>query len=922
MNSFFRKLSWLARRRDKEAELTDEIRFHLEEEAEERRAGGLAEDQAKWAARRDLGNVGLVRENTRTAWGWTWIEQFGQDLRYGLRAMAANKTFSALAILSLALGIGANTAIYSFMDSMLLRSLPVRDPESLVVLNWHARPARMRDFVMHSMSGHTWKDGGLNATGIFPYPAFELLLKNDGLFSSLFAYFPARDLNLTSKGQSDVVKGEYVSGDYFGGLAVAPAGGRLIFADDDRVGATSVAVVSDAYSQAHFGSAANAVGQQVLINNIPFTIVGVTPPEFFGVDPGVAPQIYLPMHSNLLVEAADPHGENLAKRYFEASNYWIEMMGRLRPGVSRAQAQAALAPQFEQWVRTTAQTDRERANLPALVLEDGGGGLKNLRREYSKPLYVLMTMVGLILAIACANVANLLLARAAARRKEIALRLSVGAARFRVVRQLLTESVLLASMGGALGILFAIWGIRFLTMLLASGQAQWTLHADVNWHVLAVAAGLSVLTGVLFGLAPALQSTGVDVISAIKETRAGRFGSGKHGGRRGFARIGLSHALVAAQIGFSLLMLVAAGLFVRTLANLQSVEVGFNRENVLLFELNARKAGHNDPEISAFYGDLLNKFRAIPGVRNASLSNSPLIEAGHGTDIHLPGKPNDEETRYLLIGPGFFPTMQIPVLAGRGIEDRDHAGSPGVVVINEVFAKKNFGDEDPLGQHVEIGWPKSRDAVIVGVSKNARYGGLTSEIPPVVYIPYDQGYQPQREMTYALRTVGDPLGFAGAVREIVRQADVRVPVTGVETQTAEIDQTVNQEIVFAELCSAFAILALVIACVGLYGTVSYNVARRTGEIGIRMALGARRGNVVWMVLRGVIALATVGLAISVPAALGTSKFVESFLYGMKPNDPISLGIAIAILLVAALVAGYLPARRASRIDPMVALRHE
>jgi predicted permease len=266
--------------------------------------------------------------------------------------------------------------------------------------------------------------------------------------------------------------------------------------------------------------------------------------------------------------------------------------------------------------------------------------------------------------------------------------------------------------------------------------------------------------------------------------------------------------------------------------------------------------------------------------------------------------------------------MQIPTVAGRGIEDRDHAGSPGAVVINEVFAKKNFGDENPLGQHVEIGWPKSRDAVIVGVSKNARYGGLTSEIPPVIYIPYDQGYQPPREMTYALRTAGDPLGFASAVREIVRQADVRVPVTGVETQTAEIDQTVNQEIVFAELCSAFAILALVIACVGLYGTVSYNVARRTGEIGIRMALGARRGNVVWMVLRGVIALAAVGLSISVPAALGTSKFVESFLYGMKPNDPISLGIAIAILLAAALVAGYLPARRASRIDPMVALRHE
>jgi macrolide transport system ATP-binding/permease protein len=922
MTSFFRKLSWLARRREKETELADEIRFHLEEETEERQADGLSGDEAKWAARRELGNVALLQESTRAAWGWTLIEQFRQDLRYGLRAIAANKAFSLLAILSLALGIGANTAIYSFMDSLLLRSLPVRDPQSLVVLNWHARPARMRDFVMHSMSGHTWRDHGQNEAGIFPFPAFELLRKNDAVFSSLFGYFPARELNLTSKGQSDVAKGEYVSGDYFRGLEVPPAAGRLIFADDDRAGATSVAVVSGAYSEAHYGSAANAVGQPISINNIPFTIVGVTPPEFFGVDPGVAPQIYLPMHSNILVEAADSHGEDLAKRYFDGSNYWIEMMGRLRPGVSRAEARAALAPQFEQWARTTAQNDRERANLPVLVLEEGAGGLKNLRREYSQPLYVLMTMVGLILAIACANVANLLLARAAARRKEIALRLSVGAGRFRVVRQLLTESVLLASLGGALGVLFAIWGMRFLAALLAGGDPAWILSAQLNWRVLAVAVALSVLTGIFFGLAPAMQSTRLDVISAIKETQAIGFGSNKHGGRRGLARLSLSHALVVAQIGFSLLMLVAAGLFVRTLRNLESIELGFNRENMLLFELNARKAGHQDPELEAFYGDLLNRFAAIPGVRNASLSNSPLIEAGHGTDIHLPGKPDDEETRYLLIGPAFFTTMQIQILAGRGIEDRDHAGSPGVVVINEIFAKKNFGDENPLGQHVEIGWPKSRDAVIVGVSINARYGGLTQEIPPVVYIPYDQGYQPPREMTYVLRTAGDPLTLANTIREIVRKADERVPVTGLKTQAAEIDESMNQEIVFAELCSALAILALTIACVGLYGTVSYSVARRTGEIGIRMALGARRGNVVWMVLRGVIALAAVGLAISIPAALGTSKFVASFLYGMKPNDPMTVGIAIAILLGAALVAGYVPARRASRIDPMVALRHE
>jgi predicted permease len=909
MMTFFRRLKWWMRRREKDAELADEIRFHLSE---------LAEEHGVYAARREFGNVGRVHEETRAMWGWMFLEQFGQDLRYALRTMASSKTFSVLAILSLGLGIGANTAIYSFMDAMLLRSLPVRDPQSLVVVNWHAHPSRRGEFVMHGINGHTWEDrNGDEAGGILPYPAFELLSKNDAIFSSFFGFSSGtwKKFNLTSRGQTDLIKGEYVSGDYFRGLGVPPEAGRLIFADDDRFGAPAVAVVSDAYAQARFGSAAYAAGQAALIDNVPFAIVGVAPPGFFGVDPGFAPDLFLPMHTDFLIDAStNPYGDR-AEGYLDRNYYWVETMGRLRPGVTREQAQATLAPQFEQWVKTTATNDKERANLPVLMLENGTGGLKNLQRGYSKPLYVLMAMVALILAVACANVANLLLARAAARRREIALRLSVGAGRGRVVRQLLTESVLLASLGGALGIVFAIWGVRFLTVLLANGQPQWTLHADVNWHVLAVAVGLSLLTGVLFGLAPALQSTKVDVISAIKETRAGESRS-----RGLFGRISLSHVLVTAQIGFSLLMLVAAGLFVRTLRNLQSIEVGFNRENVLLFELNARKAGHKDPEILAFFGGLLDKCRSIPGVRNASLSESPIIESGHGAPIHLPGKPSDPATRLLLIGPEFFSTMQIPILAGREITDHDRTASPGVVVIDETFARKNFGDANPLGEHLEI-YP-SHDAVIVGVAKNVRYGGLTSKTPPVVYIPYDEGYQAPREMTYELRTAGDPLSIVTTVRELVRQADVRVPVTNIQTQKAEIDGTMNQEIVFAELCSAFAILALVIACVGLYGTVSYNVARRTGEIGIRMALGARRGNVVWMVLRDVIVLAAVGLAISVPAALGTSKFVESFLYGMKPNDPLAIAIAVAILLGAALVAGYVPARRASRIDPMVALRHE
>jgi macrolide transport system ATP-binding/permease protein len=924
MNSFFRKLLWLTRRPDKETELREELRFHLEEEAEQRQGDGLAGEEARWAARRDLGNLTLVEENTRAVWGWTILEQLGQDLRYAFRTIAANRLFTLLAVSSLALGIGANAAIFSFMDSILLRSLPVSDPESLVVLNWHAK-ATGRDLVMKSMSGSTWGDNKTGTTaGIFPFPAFELFRKYDSIFSIVFAHCQSsqvRRLNLTIRGQADLASGWNVSGDYFRGLGVPPAAGRLINPDDDRAGATPVAVVSHGFSQRRFGGVANAVGQPILIDNLPFTVVGVTPPEFFGVDPASAPDVYLPIHADELLGAGHQFGFR-PEAYLDRNYYWIQVMGRLRPGVTRAQAQVMLAPSFQQWVASTAANDRERSNLPALVVKEGAGGLDSLRRRYSQPLYVLMTLVGLILALACANIAHLLLARAAARRREIALRLGLGAGRLRIVRQLLTESVLLGALGGSVSVLFAIWGIRFLTLLLANGQANFTLHADLNWHVLGAAAVLSFLASILFGLAPALEATRVDVMPALKETRAGQSQT-----RRSFQRVSLRHLLVVGQIAISLLMLVAAGLFVRTLSNLQSIELGFNRENMLLFQLDASKAGHKEPEIAAFYSDLRKRFGAIPGVRNASLAQGPLIAGENGLPISVVGSPPDPANRYLTVGPAFFATMQIPILAGRDFEDSDRTGSQAVAVINEVFARANFGDRNPLGQHLILreagkGDRIARDMEIVGVSRNARYGGLKRAIPPVVYMPYDQGYPQPSQMVFALRTSGDPLRYVHSVREIVRQADAREPVSEVRTQAADIDRTINQEITFARLCSGFAILALVIACVGLYGTVSYNVARRTGEIGIRMALGAQRGGVVRMVLREVLMLSAVGLAIGMGIALATSKFVESFLYGMEPNDPLALTLAMMTMLGAALLAGYLPARKASLIDPMTAVRHE
>ena len=922
MNAFFRKSRWLTERRNKEAELREELQFHLEEEADERQAEGLAHDEARWAARRDLGNLMLVQEDTRAVWGWTIVEQVGQDLRYAFRTMAANRLFTLLAVASLALGIGANTAVYSFMDSILLRSLPVSDPESLVVLNWHTKQVA-RDTVMHGMSGNTYDDPKTGTTaGILPFPAFELFRKNDSVFSSVFAHcrnWQVANLNVTIKGQADLADGWNVSGDYFRGLGVPPAAGRLILPEDDRPGSAAVAVVSYGYSQRRFGGPANAGGQRILINNLPFTVVGVTPPEFFGVDPAAAPDIYLPMHANELLGAGHQFGFR-PEDYLDRNDYWVQVMGRLRPGVGLAQAQASLAPVFHQWVASTATNDRERANLPELLVREGAGGLDSLRRRYSKPLSVLMTLVGLILALACANVANLMLARAAARRREIAIRLSVGAGRLRVVRQLLTESVLVASLGGAMGVMFAIWGIRFLTLLLSNGQANFTLHAQLNWHVLGAAAALSLLTGVLFGLAPALESTRVDVVAALKETRAGR-------PLHSFRRMSLSRSLMVGQIAISLVMLVAAGLFVRTLSNLHSIDLGFNRENVLLFQLDARKAGHKGPEINAFYGDLRQRFSAIPGVRNASLARNSLIDDSHAMPISVLGKAPNPSNRFLTVGPTFFTTMQIPILAGRDFEERDRPGSPAVAVINEVFAKSNFGDRNPLGQHLILreageGDRIGRDMEIVGVARNARYGGLKQTIPPVVYMPYNQGYPQPDQMVYALRTSGDPLRYVNSVREIVRQADARVPISEIQTQVEDIDHLINQEITFAELCSGFAILALVIACVGLYGTVSYNVARRTGEIGIRMALGAQRGGVVRMVLREVLVLAALGLVIGMATALGTSKFVASFLYGMRSNDPLAFTLAVVTLLGAALLAGYVPARKASLIDPMTALRHE
>jgi predicted permease len=920
MNSSLRKLRWLFARRRREADLASELAFHLEEEREER---------GYEAALRELGNVGLIQEETRATWGWAWVGHLMQDVRYAVRTMLRNPAFTALAALSLALGIGANSAIYSFMDAVVMRWLPVRDPGSLALLQWHSK-GRNGESVVQGASGHFDDDGKLGLVGgIFPYPAYEELRKSTRVFASLIAYHPTRTLTVLTGGDAEVATGEYVSGNFFGGLGVAPEAGRLFVEDDDRIG-TAVVVLSYGFAGRRFGDASLAIGQKIFLNNLPFTVAGVTRPGFLGVDLGSSPEIYLPLHADLALDPRDG-GKRANARYVDRHYYWIEIMGRLQPGVTVQQAQAQVGPIFQNWVASTAENEAQRADLPQFLLSGGARGVDRMRRNYIEPLVILMAMVGLILAVACANIANLLLARATARRREMAIRLSIGAGRWRVIRQLLTESVLLASVGGAAGALLAWWGVPLLRAMLTSGSS-FILRAELNWRVLAATATLTMVTGVLFGLAPALQATRVDVMPVLKESRVSEL----RGRRLPFST---SEALVVAQISISLVLVAAAGLFVRSLSNLQSLNMGFRRENVLVFQLNAKQAGHRPGDLLSFYRGLEKRFSTIPGVISVAESDSPLIGDGAwGWAVVPAGKPKPqhaptghgsfegwENTHTLQVDPPFFSTMRIPVIAGRGFDARDRAGSAPVAIVNEAWVKANPAFANPVGERVvSYGLDdKPIEMEVVGVAKNALYNRIEQPFPATVYLPLDQGFgAPPDQLTFFLRTSGDPLKLVGAVREIVHQADARIPVTHLASQEQGIEQEIGDEILFARLSAGFALLALTIACVGLYGTMSYVVARRTGEIGIRMALGARRERVVWMIVRHTTILAAIGLAIGLPVAFGAERLVESMLFGIKAGDLTSIVAAALTLAIAAIAAGYVPARHASRIDPLAALRDE
>ncbi len=862
-----------------------------------------------------------------------------QDLRYGLRMLAKNPGFTTVAVVTLALGIGANTAIFSLIDAVLLKMLPVQNPQQLVLLDWasHGWP----NDIMHSLSGNAYQDkSGRSTSTSFSYAAYEQIRDRNQVFSGVLALAASESpLNIGYKGEPGRADGELVSGTFFPTLGIQPILGRALTPDDDRIGASPAAVISYGYWERRFGRDPAILGRTITVNSVPFSIVGVSPPEFYGVQPGRAVEVWLPLHTQPQVEpnwSPEPPGEEAgtvpqpaAASLFEArDNWWALIMGRLKPGVSEQQVRAEMDVLLQQSMAADVKPTTKAETIPHLGLESGSKGLDYLRGEFSEPLLILMTVVGLVLLIACANVANLLLARATSRQKEIAVRLAIGAGRWRLVRQLLTESVLLAALGGVLGLVLAFWGTDLLVALMASGRQPISLSVTPDLRVLAFTVAVSLLTGVLFGLSPALRNTRVDLTPALKES-AGTL-PGVTQGKRGL-RLGLGKALVVTQVALSLLLLVGAGLFVRTLTNLENVNMGFNQRNLLLFGIDPTQDGYKGQRLADFYRELTRRLEALPGVRSVTMSSNTLIAGGVTIDgVYIqgytpkPGERDDQlETYVNAVGPRFFETMGIPLILGRGIGGGDTDRAPRAAVVNEKFVRQYLGGENPLGRRFGFGDKKtSGDIEIIGVAADAKYSDLRKEVPPTVYAPSLQDLKFRGATHFEVRTAGDPLEMAPAVRRVARDLDPNLALYEVKSEVEQIDQAVFQERLFARLTSFFGMLAALLACVGVYGIMAFAVTRRTREIGIRMALGASRREILQMVLRETLLLVAIGTAAGILIALGAVRLIASLLYGLKPADPLTIAVATLLMLAAAALAGYVPARRASRVDPMVALRYE
>ena len=808
--------------------------------------------------------------------------------------LVKSPAFSAVAVLSLALGIGANTAIFSLIDAVLLKLLPVSDPQRLVVFR---------------MGGDS-----------FTYPNYTLIRDTNIVFTGVLGYAAAR-LNVRIDGQPEPAgTGQLVTGNYYSVLGVHAILGRTLEPADDRTpGAHPVAVISYAFWQRRFNRDPGVLRRTVEIAGLPYTIIGVTPPEFFGIEVGRAPDITVPVMMQPQVMPGLASWLNNDRQ----TNDWLHLVARLKPGVSAPHALASLQPaadQMNEEVRRFLAAkfgNALRAQPRKLELLPGSKGLSALRRQFSQPLLVLMAVVGLVLLIACANVANLLLVRAAARQREIAVRLALGAARFRLIRQLLTESLVLSTAGGLAGLLFARWSARLLLTFLPKGEVPVSLDLSPDARILAFTLTVSVLTGILFGLAPALRAARLNLNSALtqKQTTGLRQITGK--------------LLVVSQVAFSLLLLVGAGLFLRTLANLRSQDAGFQPERILSVRLEPLGSDFKNPKLHLAYQDFLGRIRAIPGVIAASLggyspfSRDPWERGGsfdNTSTITVEGRPN-ANVHSMQVYPGYFASLGLRILRGRDLMSQDQGTSQEVAVINETMARALFPGRDAIGARFSFAGRQANLVEIVGIVKDARYGSLREAAAPMFYQTFTQSHTGRGQMTLHVRTANSA-GVAPAVLREMQQLCRDVPTFEMQTLASQIDASLLQERLIATLCGFFAGLALLLASIGLYGLMAYAVARRTNEIGIRMALGAQRAEVIWMVLREVLALVGVGVAAGIPMALAAARLISGSLFGLTAADPLTLVAATFVMLAVAVLAGYLPAQRAARVDPMNALRYE